>query len=238
MKKVALNVGLFVWAQALIIALLLISVDVHSFYRPLYDLTYERMDTAREIGISELELQQATTILLDYIRDDRGDLDLTVSVDGVDQPMFNEREVKHMIDVKVLYRNAMNVKWICLGTFVVGLVALIAIKKQDRAVLFFRAIKIALAVSLIAMSIVFIFLLVDFEQFWTSFHKVFFSNDLWILDPRTDNLILMVPSMFFNRLVKRIVVTFFGAILLLLIANVAYVISRGRKQPANCSAER
>lgn len=76
MKKVALNVGLFVWAQALIIALLLISVDVHSFYRPLYDLTYERMDTAREIGISELELQQATTILLDYIRDDRGDLDL------------------------------------------------------------------------------------------------------------------------------------------------------------------
>lgn len=233
-----MDVGLFIWAQALIIALLLISVDIHSFYRPLFDQTYAQMDTAREIGVSELELRQATTVLLDYIRDDRGDLDLTVNVDGVAQPMFNEREVEHMVDVKVLYRNAMNVKWICLATFVVGLIALVMIRKQDRARLFFRAIKVALTVSLIVMSIVFVFLMVDFERFWTSFHKLFFSNDLWILDPRTDNLILMVPTLFFNRLVKRIVMTFAGAILLLLIANAAYAISRGRKQLTNRSSER
>ena len=44
----------------------------------------------------------------------------------------------------------------------------------------------------------------DFNEFWTMFHHIFFRNDLWLLDPNTDVLIMMVPETFFFNLVFRI----------------------------------
>ena len=49
-----------------------------------------------------------------------------------------------------------------------------------------------------------LFAALDFNTFWTNFHRVFFTNDLWLLDPRTDILIQMVPGQFFFDLVMRI----------------------------------
>ncbi len=45
---------------------------------------------------------------------------------------------------------------------------------------------------------------VDFNAFWINFHKLFFTNDLWLLDPAKSVLINMVPSQFFFDLVMRI----------------------------------
>ena len=39
-----------------------------------------------------------------------------------------------------------------------------------------------------------------------------FDNDLYLLDPRTELLIRMVPEQFFYDLVMRIVVGFFGVL--------------------------
>ena len=48
--------------------------------------------------------------------------------------------------------------------------------------------------------------LIDFNTFWTNFHLIFFRNDLWLLNPNTDRLILMVPLNFFITLVTRIII--------------------------------
>ncbi len=58
-------------------------------------------------------------------------------------------------------------------------------------------------------------ILIDFDGFWTYFHHVFFpGNDLWLLDLRSDILIMIVPPEFFNHLVVTIVITFVSLILL------------------------
>jgi len=49
---------------------------------------------------------------------------------------------------------------------------------------------------------------VDFTSFWVSFHHLFFTNDLWLLNPETDVLIMMVPQQFFSDLVARIIIRF------------------------------
>ena len=60
-----------------------------------------------------------------------------------------------------------------------------------------------------------IFVLIDFDAFWTLFHKIFFAgNDLWILDLRKDILIMIVPPEFFNHLVITILFTFLIIIIL------------------------
>ena len=49
-------------------------------------------------------------------------------------------------------------------------------------------------------SIVLFFLLassINFSWIFTQFHLLSFSNDLWILDPRKDKLIMMFPQRFF-----------------------------------------
>jgi integral membrane protein (TIGR01906 family) len=50
---------------------------------------------------------------------------------------------------------------------------------------------------------------IDFAGFWTVFHKIFFRNDLWLLNPSTDFLIRMMPQRFFVGMVTHIVKGFF-----------------------------
>jgi integral membrane protein (TIGR01906 family) len=38
--------------------------------------------------------------------------------------------------------------------------------------------------------------LIDFDGLWTRFHQVAFRNDLWLLDPATDYLIMLFPEPF------------------------------------------
>ena len=38
---------------------------------------------------------------------------------------------------------------------------------------------------------------IDFDSLFILFHKVAFTNDLWLLDPRTDLLIRLMPIEFF-----------------------------------------
>jgi len=72
----------------------------------------------------------------------------------------------------------------------------------------------------------------DFNSFWTSFHLLFFSNNLWLLDPSTDILIMMVPGEFFFDLVIRIILLFASAFIASVI--VSFIAKRviGKKERA------
>ena len=37
----------------------------------------------------------------------------------------------------------------------------------------------------------------NWDQVFVTFHKLFFSNDYWIFDPRTDPVITILPDEFF-----------------------------------------
>ena len=66
--------------------------------------------------------------------------------------------------------------------------------------------------TLLILGLILIFIVsyavIDFNSFWNDFHHIFFTNDLWILDPGVDRLINMVPLNFFNGLVTRIIITY------------------------------
>ena len=49
--------------------------------------------------------------------------------------------------------------------------------------------------------------LVDFTQAFIAFHEMAFSNDLWMLDPRTDYLVMIFPEGFWFDAVMRIAMT-------------------------------
>lgn len=56
--------------------------------------------------------------------------------------------------------------------------------------------------------------LADFDGLFTAFHRIAFSNDGWLLDPRTDLLIRLMPTAFFTDLALRILTVVLAAALL------------------------
>ena len=48
----------------------------------------------------------------------------------------------------------------------------------------------------------------NFTKYFTLFHKIFFDNDLWILNPKTDMLINLLPEGFFSDMAVRILLIF------------------------------
>ena len=73
----------------------------------------------------------------------------------------------------------------------------------------FHAYKKVLGYVLLVIGALVVWIVIDFDSFWTMFHHLFFpGNDLWLLDLRKDILIMIVPPEFFNHLVLMIVSTF------------------------------
>ena len=48
---------------------------------------------------------------------------------------------------------------------------------------------------------------VNFEGAFIALHKVLFTNDLWLLDPRTDLLICLMPERMFSALAVQLALT-------------------------------
>lgn len=70
---------------------------------------------------------------------------------------------------------------------------------------------------------------VDFDAFWTTFHKIAFRNDLWLLNPATDLMINLFPAEFFSSLVFRIVGFFAFSFVGFFVLSYLYLRHRLRK---------
>lgn len=193
-----------IWSVAVIVVLILTSVDFNCFSKAFYADQYRMLDTAETIGMSQLDLDGTTGVLLDYIQGKRGDLNVQAVIAGEVREVFNQREKDHMVDVRALYLSAMNFNRAASILVVIGLVMLIV--KKDRA-LRQQTARMFLKTSAVLMGLagaLAFYAFLDFNAFWTMFHHIFFRNDLWLLDPNTDILIMMVPETFFFNLVFRI----------------------------------
>ena len=228
MRKAAPAFFAIVAGLCIIIGLALDCVALQCFDRSFYKDEYARLHTAASIGVTQEELSAATEVLLDYTEGKRDDLNVTANIGGQERQVFNEREKRHMEDVRALYLGAVTVANILLAAGAVYMAALFFAKRGSIALRGYIRANIAFAILFGALAL---YAAVDFNAFWTGFHHVFFTNDLWLLDPATDILIQMVPGQFFFDLVMRIVLLAVGAWAVLLAA--AIVLLRRRKRANN-----
>lgn len=172
----------------LAISIILFSLLSAIFYTS-YNLNYYN-DFQKENSINQVTgksfeyLEKVNIDIIDYLKD--GD-------DNLLESHFNEREILHMQDVFLLYELARNL-------FLISLAIILIIIILSRLIKLDNLFKKTSIVIFIIFIIVFIFATIvalDFDRFFTLFHHIFFDNDLWILDPRTDMMIQMMPLRFF-----------------------------------------
>ncbi|HET6785486.1 MAG TPA: TIGR01906 family membrane protein [Erysipelotrichaceae bacterium] len=198
-KTLGILFGITLWVSLVLSVIHFSSLDLK-----FYENKYASLDVAENIGISSSDLMKATNVLLAYLEGKSDNLNVIGTIDGVEQEVFNDKEKDHMIDVQVLFVKTI---WIRNGAIAIGLLSLIAIyllNKKDSISVIVSGIKTASAILGFVFAFLVTFAVLDFSSFWIFFHKVLFSNDLWLLNPYTDNLILMVPLPFFFSLVSLI----------------------------------
>ena len=189
-------------ALSLIAFTFLSCVNYWSFNKAFYKNEYKKLGVAEYIGISEEDLNKTTDILFSYIKGENDSLDIECKINGMTRAVFNDKEKTHMIDVKNLYDGAIIVRNVSFAIFILSFIY-IGRRKE-----LFIGYKYSLSLVGLIIAFLLLFCLIDFEGFWLGFHHLFFPfNDLYILDPRYDVLVMMLPERFFFDLCILIVMS-------------------------------
>lgn len=214
-KRPMLNKALFKFTACLLSLLMLVALLFFCLSALLNDSAffereYELLGLGEQMGLSTNTLVRALRRVIDYMEGKADDIRVKVTINGRETLMFNEREEAHMVDVRNLYIGFKTASWIVLGLYAVLILVLYKTKALSAAFLY------ASAISLVLGLLAFLWTVLDFSSFWVAFHKLFFTNDLWQLDPSSSRMILMMPLEFFYDIVKRLALTF-GAVWLILV---------------------
>jgi integral membrane protein (TIGR01906 family) len=185
------------------VSLLFLSIRLLGLEPYFFRWFYAQNNTAVNLGMSYDDLMRATQQLLKYMLDQASTIQSEVIVNGQSTLMFNQREIDHMVDVLVLIRLMRIFMFMSLST------SAIIYWTQRHQSAFKASLKqtytIALGFLGGVMGALGVFAWFDFQSFWIFFHQLIFTNDLWLLDPRTDRLINMVPLNFFMILVFMVI---------------------------------
>ena len=210
MKKSNVFIGA-VTAFCMTVFIILFSVFTVVNDRDFYPEQFEKNNVARDCKMSLEDVNKAMTVLLDYLEGKRDDISVTVEKDGVTEEAFYERETLHMVDVKALYRRAKAAMYFSLAAACGGLLRLMCKTKRSKKE-FSAALKSGMKITgiifAVFIAVIIAAVLYDFNRFWIKFHELFFSNDLWLLDPRYSTMINMLPEPLFEAMVVKIIVRF------------------------------
>jgi len=145
-------------------------------------------------GFSQADRLAYAPIALDYLTNPEGVefLGRQTFPDGSLQ--YNERELKHMQDVKRVTRAALNV-WLVSGLIVVGGSVLLG-WSGNRAALRAGLLGGAGLTLLVFLGVI-TYIAINFNTFFTQFHQVFFESGTWQFE-YSDTLIRLFPLQFWE----------------------------------------
>jgi integral membrane protein (TIGR01906 family) len=138
----------------------------------LYQNGFEKYDVSQDTGLSDEELVDISKGVVDYFNS--GAIDETMDI-------FSEEAIAHLRDVRGLIQLCYIMQWTTLGYIILFITAGFIYKRRQSFHLFNRVIAAGSILSILGIAVIGIAALIDFNWLFVTFHRVFFSNDLWIL---------------------------------------------------------
>lgn len=195
-RRLSITAATVLFAVCLPIFLIAWNVRVLANSPTLYEYDFTNYNIERRTGIERPELTRAARQLIDYFNDDEEWLDLRVVLSGREVSLYNDREVRHMRDVKDLIRGVFQAGWataVILAALAAGGAALLG---RDVLRTVRRAVAWSAAGSVIFIAVIGIWTAISFRSLFTVFHQISFANDLWQLSPSSSYLLTMFPQGF------------------------------------------
>ena len=183
-------------AAAIFIAVLVISASVTFtlFDRGAYIRLQEKLDLPAAAGISEQELLENYNALIDY--------NSVFFTGPLEFPTFAMSDAGriHFEEVKAIF-SAIQIALI-VGAAFTALCCFLLIRKRR-----FRFLALGgILTFAIPAAIAGVMAAVGWDRFFVLFHELFFNNDFWVFDERTDPVIMILPDAFFLYCLVRIII--------------------------------
>ena len=231
MKKLQWCAGIIL-GFSIIAALLITSFEIAMYSDfSVYQEEYEKYDVLSDLDMTMDEVMYVTHDMMDYLRGNGDTLSVITTVEGREQDFFNEQDRFHMAEVRDLFIGGLNIRLGACAAVVLCIVFLL-ISRADIKKIIPRSYWIALGITGIAVALIGIAAVVDFNAVFVQFHHIFFDNDLWIFDPAEDYMIRMLPEGLFYDMVMRIGAIFVGGLAVVLVLSFIPQIMKQRKKLA------
>jgi len=190
------------WLQLVLQAVIVIAVPVVLVVVPIRVLMHPRwvlFEYSRPnfppdaFGFSLQERTQLAITGIESIIGPRGVVALQEARLADGSPAFNEREISHMHDVRVLTGNIYLAQVVLL---IAAAVAVIVLTRQpETRAAAPAALRPGAIITIVLLVALVFFVLTGFDTFFTDFHHVFFTGDTWEFS-FSDTLIRLYPPQF------------------------------------------
>jgi len=180
--------------------LLVLSIPVFLLLTNLYALMspaflryeYGKADFPPSPGFTDEERLMVAEKAVTYLRSDAG-IEILGDLKGKEGALFREKELAHMVDVKVLTEKAFLAHGLLGLVIALSLGVLLIIRDTQTQIstslLQGSLLTIALLVAVVAM------VYLSFDWFFTRFHLTFFEGTSWLFE-LSDTLIRLFPERF------------------------------------------
>jgi integral membrane protein (TIGR01906 family) len=176
-------------------------------------------------GFTQQEREKWAGLALDYLLNDAGPSFLGDLRSAEGSPLYDARELRHMVDVKNLVAKASTAWWPCSLLLVIGLVLTWRLGGSS---LLLASLNLGGRLTLILTTLLIGILVISFPFLFVGFHEIFFQGGTWTFF-RSDTLIRLFPERFWRDA--------FGLLLLLTLAEGALmVVGTRRRTPGRARA--
>ena len=186
-------------------------IDKDSLYKLIIsNKTYENLP----FTLSFDDLKLISTELMSYIKGSLQFLETKVTINGTLTDFYSIRSKIHMADVRNII---VTLKKVYFVSILFAIISAFKIIRFENFLTILKKIYCKVIIIIASMlTAIFIFASINFDAFFVRFHKILFTNDLWLLDPSEDFIICLLPEKIFMTYGIRIVV----AMLVLLLLSV------------------
>ena len=207
---------------SLIVLILFFSIHISAFGMWFYYWQFSVNETYAQVQMEPVHLHEVTRHMMRYMQnelDRETGLQIMTYVAGEPRYFFSELEIKHMWDVYDLFYYGFIIRNFLRAIFVISLVYIIY-KKAFKSL--FKSYLIGSTTTLTCLIILVSIISINWNRAWHIFHYIFFNNDYWLLNPRVDLLVNIVPYQFFFAMTSFIGAVFAGGLLLIIATSLLY----------------
>jgi len=184
----------------LVLPILLVTTNVFFIINSgfLYEYGFKKYNIDKYTGIDMDQLYLAGDQIRDYFNNDEEYIVIEIDMYGERIPnLYNNREILHMKDVKDLLKVVKYMQIVSLLILTFYSIVAISTYSNRKVIKLLKDLSLGGIFTLGLILLIGISFVFGFNKLFLYFHLISFSNDLWLLDPRYDYLIMMFPQGFF-----------------------------------------
>lgn len=203
---------LLIIALATFSLILFANLNLISFDRSFYHEKFEQYGVYNKFENNKILVDTEFEYVLSYLEGKKN---------NIESNFYNDKEKRHLEDVKQLFLIERLILKISMIMIILSGLYLFYIKKLH---IFLKGIIVGSAGLIGSILLLLIAAIVNFQSAFIIFHKILFSNNLWQLNPATDNLINLLPQeIFYDIAVKIIIITIVTSIIILVFSYIVKI---------------